>query len=84
VAGPFYPVEATEKGVTHIYIGLIMGTFAIADLVTCILVGRALSKIGRHFSIKIGLALLICSMILLGSLRFVQNRSTFIFISFIA
>lgn len=39
---PFYPLKAKEKGATASYVGTVIGTFPIAQLVAAFLVGKCL------------------------------------------
>ena len=52
---PFYPLKARERGISIIYIGLMLGLMAIMQIVSSLLVGKFLHRIGgRHPIIMVG------------------------------
>ena len=79
--GPFYPFEAKEKGVTPISIGWIIGAFSIAYIISSIVSGKYLSKIGKRNGLKLGLLLIIIQLVGLGSLKFIHTPSLFVALS---
>jgi len=82
--GPFYPLEAEKKGIPNIYFGFIIATYAIVYIFSSIFTGRILSRVGRSRGLRYGLGMLICQLIILGSLYFVNNSNVFIAMSFLA
>jgi len=43
---PFYPLKAKEKGVSVIWVGMVIGTMAITQIISSFLVGKFLKKMG--------------------------------------
>ena len=68
---PFYPFEAKEKGVTPMSLGIVIGSFSIAYIISAIVSGKYLSKIGKGFGLKLGLFMVIIQLFGLGSLKLV-------------
>jgi cyanate permease len=57
---PFYPLKAKEKGVEIVWVGLVIGIMAVAQIFSCFVVGVCLHKIGgRHVIIMFGSLLII-------------------------
>lgn len=57
--GPFYPIEAEKKGVPRIYLGFIIGLFAVVYIISSVITGKNLKKIGRPRGLKFGLMLIV-------------------------
>jgi hypothetical protein len=43
---PFYPLKAKEKGITIIWIGFVIGIMALFQIVSSVIVGKYLHKMG--------------------------------------
>ena len=56
--GPFYPFEAQAKGVTEIVLGVIIGSFSIAYILSAAISGKYLSTIGKEAGLKYGMLLI--------------------------
>lgn len=58
---PFYPLKARERGVSVIYIGFVLGFFAVLQIISSAIIGRNMHKLqgGRHILIMMGSFLLI-------------------------
>ncbi len=82
--GPFYPFEAEKKGVPRIYLGFIIGTFAVVYIFASLFTGKFLTRIGRTRSLIFGLLSVVLQLLILGLLVFVDNLFWFIFLSFLA
>jgi len=82
--GPFYPQEAERKGVPRILLGFIIGTFAIVYIISSLLTGKFLSRIGRPRGLKFGLMFVVVQLLIFGFLMFVDNVYLFIGLSFLA
>lgn len=82
---PFYPIEAKMKGVSVIWVGMIIGIMAMLQIVSSFIVGKFLHKIGgRNPIIMIGSLLIIFQTSMLGYIDYVQDTNTFIILSFAA
>ena len=81
IMGPFYPFEAKEKGVTPMSIGWVIGAFSISYIISGIISGKNLSKIGKRNGLKLGLLMLITQLFGLGSLKFIQPPDHFVGLS---
>lgn len=58
---PFYPLKAKEKGITIIWIGFVIGIMALFQIVSGIIVGKYLHKMGgRQYVIMVGSFFIIC------------------------
>ena len=82
--GPFLPLEAKEKDVTPISLGLIVGSFAIAYILSAAVSGKYLTQIGKGMGLKVGLVMVIIQLFGLGSLKFISSPSIFIGLSITA
>lgn len=83
---PFFPIQAQDKGVSQINVGLIFGVMAVCQILASMLVGTFihLFEVERYQLILIGSLLIIIQNGLLGSLWFVENTNLFIGLSFLA
>jgi len=83
---PFYPLKAREKGISVIWIGFVLGFFAILQIVASALIGKNLHKIqgGRHILIMIGSLLLIAQITIMGLIDYIKDPDWFLFASFLA
>lgn len=68
----------------RIYLGFIIGTFAIVYIISSVITGRNLTKIGRPRGLKFGLLFIVVQLTILGSLEFVDNLNIFLALSFLA
>ncbi len=58
--GPFYPLKAQEKGVSVTWVGLVIGWMAITQVLSGILVGKFLGRLGgRNLVIMAGSLMII-------------------------
>ena len=82
---PFYPLKAKERGLELIWVGMVIGVMAVAQIFSCFIVGKFLSKIaGRHLIIMLGSLLIIAQTTMLGYLEYEKDNIKFLRISFIA
>lgn len=82
---PFYPIKAKQKGVTVGWIGIVMGTMAVFQIISSSLVGRYLQKLGgRTTVIFIATLMIIAQSIILGMLEYVESDEQFLYLSFLA
>ena len=82
---PFYPIKAKEKDISSSYVGMVMGTFPIAQLVSAFLVGKCLQRLGgRATVIVIGQMMIVVQTVLLGYLQYEDDRQAFLILSFLA
>jgi MFS family permease len=57
---PFYPLKAKEKGLDLVWIGVVIGVMAVAQILSSFIVGKFLHRIGgRHIIILFGSLLII-------------------------
>ena len=82
--GPFYPFEAKEKGVTPLSLGLIIGSFSIAYILSAAISGKYLTKIGKGTGLRVGLLMVIIQLFVLSSLKFIHSSYLFIGLSIAA
>ena len=57
--GPFYPFEANIRGVSPAILGFIVGSFSISYIVSAVVSGKYLSKIGKATGLKFGMMLIV-------------------------
>ena len=85
---PFYPLKAKEKGVSIIYIGFVLGFFAILQIVSSTIFGKKMHKFksGRHWFIIFGAVLIMCQISMMGLIDYIpkENTNWFLFCSFFA
>jgi len=65
-------------------LGFIIGTFAIFYIISSVITGRNLSRIGRPNGLKFGMAGIIIQLIMMGCLEYIESIPIFIGISFLA
>ena len=82
--GPFYPFEAEKKGVPRIYLGFIIGTFAVVYIFSSLFTGKFLNAFGRKRGLLFGLLSIILQLLIFGLLKFVDSPAWFITFSFLA
>lgn len=82
--GPFYPLEAEKKGVPIVLLGFIIGTFALVFIISSIVTGKNLKRIGRANGLKFGMLFIVSQLIIMGSLEYVDNVPIFVAMSFLA
>lgn len=83
---PFYPLKAREKGVQVIWIGFVLGFFAVLQIISSALIGRYMHvlKGGRHILIMIGSILLILQITIMGLIDYIKDGDYFLYASFFA
>ena len=81
---PFYPTEATyKKGVDHTLMGLIIGIYELALVVTSPILGKYINQIGAKFMFIAGhLVCGVCS-VLFGALDFCPPGVSYVTLSFL-
>lgn len=79
-------MKAREKGVPVIWIGFVLGFFAILQIVASAIIGKNMHKLkgGRHILIMIGSILIICQIALMGCIDYIEDGDTFLYCSFFA
>lgn len=82
---PFYPIKAKEKGVKVMWIGVVIGTMAIFQIIGSFMVGHYLKQLGgRNCVIFTSTLLIIFQTTCLGLLEYVDSDDWFLYFSFIA
>mmetsp|Transcript_16613 Transcript_16613/g.28301 ORF Transcript_16613/g.28301 Transcript_16613/m.28301 type:complete len:299 (-) Transcript_16613:695-1591(-) len=82
---PFYPLKAREKGVSVIWIGMVIGLMAFMQIVSSALVGKFLHQMGgRNFIIIVGSLLIIFQTTFLTYLNYENDVQRFLAFSFLA
>lgn len=77
---PFYPNVAKAKGVPSSIIGLIIGSFSIAQIITSYIVGRTLEYVGRRRYLMIGIIGCSVTVTCFGCLDWIPEEQTTLFI----
>ena len=57
--GPFYPLQAKEKGLSVFYVGFVLGTAAVSYIAGSIWSSKNLHIFGRELSMIIGCLLML-------------------------
>ena len=57
--GPFYPYEAHSRGITEITLGYVIGSFSIMYIISAIVSGKMLHKMGHSAGLKIGMLFIV-------------------------
>ena len=70
IFAPFFPIEAQEKGIDIVWVGLLMGLFAFIYIFAAYFTGKGLKRIGRTYALRLGFLLLICQLFGMGSIYF--------------
>ena len=82
--GPFYPLEAHSRGVNEIMLGYIIGSFSIMYIISAVICGKYLSKIGKAASLKFGMLFITVQLFGLGSIKYVKSTNAFIVLSIVS
>ena len=82
--GPFYPFEANARGVSPAILGFIVGSFSISYIVSAVVSGKYLSKIGKATGLKFGMMLIVVQLYGLGALKYVESSIAFVALSVLA
>ncbi|XP_073431932.1 MFS-type transporter SLC18B1 isoform X2 [Dendrobates tinctorius] len=83
ILGPFFPQEATKKGVSNTVIGLIFGCFALFYFLSSLILGKYIVQIGAKFMFVAGLSLSGVATILFGLLDKASEGTVFIALCFL-
>jgi MFS family permease len=72
---PFYPIKATQIGVSKIQIGYIFSVMAFGQIVSSFIVGKFMHYVkgGRHQIILLGSILIIAQTVMLGTLEWITD-----------
>ena len=62
-------------------LGIVIGSFSIAYIISAIVSGKYLSTIGKGFGLKLGLFMVIIQLFGLSSLKLIQSPSLFVGLS---
>lgn len=86
---PFYPLKARSLDISVIFVGQVMSTMAVSQIISGFIVGRIMHSIGSSnsgkFKMMLGsLILIIIQNLMLASLAMVKNPQIFLFVSFVA
>lgn len=83
---PFYPLKASEKNVSIIWIGYVLGFFAVLQIVSSAFIGRHmhLFRGGRHVLIMFGSIGIILQIALMGLVDYIQDDNKFLIVSLFA
>ena len=57
--GPFFPIEAANKGVKEMYIGLIISCMPIFYLIGSLTMAKKLQSIGNRCALRLGLCMIV-------------------------
>ena len=80
---PFYPDMAKDtKGWSSLIVGMVLSSFSLSNIIASYLIGINIGKMGRRFSLYIGIIIQCISMVGFGSLLWIQDRTLFIILSF--
>lgn len=82
VMAPFFPTEASLKGVSTTIIGAIFGMFELIIFFAAPLIGMNLGKLGINFTYLSGLLVSGCCSILFGFLKWCPSGTIFIVMCF--
>ncbi|KAM9316680.1 MFS-type transporter SLC18B1 [Gastrophryne carolinensis] len=83
ILGPFFPQEATKKGVSNTVIGLIFGCFAVCNFLSSLILGKYLVQIGAKFMFVTGLFVSGVATVLFGFLDQAPDGTVFIVMCFL-
>ena len=80
---PFYPFEAADRNIRLLLVGIMMGTYATAFIFAAYLTGGFLKKIGRTCALRIGFLSLMGFLVIMGSVKYIEDTLLFIVLSFV-
>ncbi|KAM4040163.1 MFS-type transporter SLC18B1 [Anomaloglossus baeobatrachus] len=83
ILGPFFPQEATKKGVSNTIVGFIFGCFALFNFLSSLILGKYIVQIGAKFMFVAGLSLSGVATILFGLLDKASEGTVFIALCFL-
>ena len=82
--GPFYPIEAYEKGVSEYLLGFIISMNPIFYILASLVMGKQLKHVGRISALRLGLSLICSQLLILGLINWITNVGLFVFLSMFA
>ena len=83
IMAPFFPKEGSKKGVSSTISGLIFGVFSFVVMISSVVLGKIMPKVGVKFMFLSGIWLSGGANILFGTLDLIEDRMTFIVFCFI-
>ncbi|CAG4923954.1 unnamed protein product [Colias eurytheme] len=83
IMAPFFPREATEKGLSNTMCGIVFSFYAVIMFITSPLFGKFLPRIGVKFMFTAGLFMAGSCNVIFGSLALIQDPTTFLVLCFI-
>ncbi|XP_034234198.1 MFS-type transporter SLC18B1-like [Thrips palmi] len=83
IMAPFFPKEASLKGMSESLSGLVFGFYAFIIFISSPLFGKILPVVGARFLFMTGMFLSGCCSILFGALVHIVDNSTFVIFCFL-
>lgn len=80
---PFYPAEAEKKGATATEYGLVFGVYELVAFLFSPVFGKIVERYGTKLLLSCGMLSSAVALIFFGLLDFIDDRTTFIVLSFI-
>ena len=84
IFAPFLPIEAKEKSIELMWIGVLMGTQSFTYIFASLFAGKFLKVIGRRFALAFGFFLLIFQLLCMGSVYWSSESISFLSLAFTA
>lgn len=83
IMAPFFPKEASEKGMSESLSGLVFGFYALVIFISSPFLGKILPVVGARFLFMVGMFLSGGCSILFGALIHIVNQNTFVVFCFL-
>ena len=82
--GPFFPLEATAKGVSTEMIGLTISMHPILYIIASLTMVSKLRALGHKFAFRMGFLLIVSQLSLLGMLAWVEGSAYLLTLALLA
>ncbi|XP_059049174.1 MFS-type transporter SLC18B1-like [Achroia grisella] len=83
IMAPFFPREASMKGLSDIMCGVVFSFYAVVMFITSPFFGKFLPKVGAKFLFTTGMFVAGTCNVIFGTLALVQDKTTFLTLCFV-
>ena len=83
IQAPFYPEEATKKGVNQTHVGLVFATYHFTIFTTSLMFGKYIGKLGAKRMVYVGVLLMGLCAVAFGFLDYINTSTNFLMMSYI-
>ena len=84
LVAPFFPLAATDKGVSESLVGVIISFCPIFYIISSLVMGKYQRSVGRKLALNLGLCMICVQLLVLGLLDYVESPKLFITLAMLA